>query len=110
MVAYCSSCREDKGRHTLRGSHSSSHDSRGSDGHRGSMFDVFLASHQIDIPCSIGERLYSGNKTGGEAPRGEWTFSIDVKGGEMITLMYSHGEITQWYNKKDNHIDLIDVD
>jgi hypothetical protein len=28
MVAYCSSCREDRGRHTLRGSHSSSHDSR----------------------------------------------------------------------------------
>jgi hypothetical protein len=28
MVAYCSSCREDSGRHTLRGSHSSSHDSR----------------------------------------------------------------------------------
>jgi hypothetical protein len=62
MVAYCSSCRED------RGSHSSSHDSRrrylsntylekrpifeeraqkhnsrGSDGHRGSMFDVFFS-------------------------------------------------------------------
>jgi hypothetical protein len=28
MVAYCSSCIEDRGRHTLRGSHSSSHDSR----------------------------------------------------------------------------------
>jgi hypothetical protein len=28
MVEYCSSCREDRGRHTLRGSHSSSHDSR----------------------------------------------------------------------------------
>jgi hypothetical protein len=28
MVAYCSSCREDRGIHTLRGSHSSSHDSR----------------------------------------------------------------------------------
>jgi hypothetical protein len=28
MVAYCSSCREDRGRHTLRGIHSSSHDSR----------------------------------------------------------------------------------
>jgi hypothetical protein len=65
-VAYCSSCREDRGRHTLRGSHSSSHgsrrrylsntylekrpifeekaqkhNSRGSDGHRGSIFDVF---------------------------------------------------------------------
>jgi hypothetical protein len=28
IVAYCSSCREYRGRHSLRGSHSSSHDSR----------------------------------------------------------------------------------
>ena len=107
MVAYCSSCRED------RGIHSSSHDSRrrylsdtylekrpifeeraqmhnsrGSNGHRGSMFDVFSALHHIDIPCSKGERLYNGNKTGGASPRGEWPFSIDVKGGEIITLMW----------------------
>jgi hypothetical protein len=33
------------------------------------------------------ERLYSSNKTGGAAPRGEWPFAIDVKGGEIITLM-----------------------
>ena len=64
------------------------------------MFDVFSALHQIDIPCLKRERLYSSKRTGGEAPRGEWPFSIDVKGGEIITLMYSHGEITQWYNKK----------
>jgi hypothetical protein len=85
--------------------------SGGADGHRGSMFDVFSTLHQIDIPCSKRERLYKGNKTGGVAPRGEWPFAIDVKGGEIITLMYSHGEITQWYNnkKKDNHIDVIDV-
>jgi hypothetical protein len=85
MVAYCSSCREYRGRHTLRGSHSSSHDSRRrylsdaylekspifeeraqrhnsrrSDGHRGSMFDVYSALHQSDIPCSKGERLFRG--------------------------------------------------
>jgi hypothetical protein len=96
MVAYCSSCKEGRGRHTLRGSHSSSHDSRrrylsyaylenrpifeeraqrhnsrGRDGHKGSMFDVFSALHQIDIPCSKRERLYSGNKIGGAGPRGE---------------------------------------
>jgi hypothetical protein len=96
MVAYCSSCREYRGRYALRGSHSSSHDSRRrylsdaylekrpifeeraqkhnlrrSDGHRGSMFDVFSALRQIDIPCSKRERLYNGNKTGGAAPRGE---------------------------------------
>jgi hypothetical protein len=94
MVEYCSSSREDRGRHTLRGSHSSSHDSRRrylsdtylekrpifeertqrhnsrrSNGHRGSMFDVFLALHLIDIPCSKGERLYSGNKRGGATPK-----------------------------------------
>jgi hypothetical protein len=85
MVAYCSSCREDRGRHTLRGSHSSSHDSRRrylsdaylekspifeereqrhnsrrSDGHKGSMFDVFSALHQNDIPYKKGERLFIG--------------------------------------------------
>jgi hypothetical protein len=51
------------------------------------MRNVFSSLHQIDIPCSKGERLFSGNKTGGEAPRGEWPFAIDVKGGEIITLM-----------------------
>jgi hypothetical protein len=70
MVAYRSSSREDRGRHTLRGSNSSSHDSRRrylsitylekrpifeerahkhnsrrSDGHSGSMFDLFLGLH-----------------------------------------------------------------
>jgi hypothetical protein len=85
MVAYCSYCKEYRGIHTLRGSHSSSHHSRrrylsntylekrpifeeraqrhnskGSNGHRGSMFDVFLALHQSDIPCSKGETLFKG--------------------------------------------------
>jgi hypothetical protein len=88
VVAYCSYCREDRGRHTHRGSHSSSHDSRrrylsdakintwkkspilgeraqrhssrGSDGHRGSMSDISSALHQSDIPCSKGERLFRG--------------------------------------------------
>jgi hypothetical protein len=112
MVAYCSSCREDRGRHTLRGSHSSSHDSRsrylsdayleknpifeeraqrhnsrGGNGHRGSIRNAFSTLYQIDIPCSKGDRLFSNNKTGGATPRGEWPFSIDVKGGEIITLM-----------------------
>jgi hypothetical protein len=112
MVAFCSSCKEDRQRHTLRGIHSSSHDSRrrylsdtylekrpifeereqghnsmGSNGHRGSMFNVFSALHHIDIPCSKGERLFSGNKTRRATPRGELPFSIDVKGGEIITLM-----------------------
>jgi hypothetical protein len=85
MVAYCSSCREDRGRHTLRGSHSPSHDSRrrylsdaylekstileeraqehnfrGRNGHRGSMFNVSSTLLQSDIPCSKGERLFKG--------------------------------------------------
>jgi hypothetical protein len=53
----------------------------------GSMFDVFSALHQIDIPYTKGERLYNSNKTGGATPREEWPFAIDVKGGEIITLM-----------------------
>jgi hypothetical protein len=87
MVAYCSSCRADRGRHTLRGSNSSSHDfrrrylsntylekrpifeeraqkhnSRGSDGHRGSMFNVFSALRQIDIPCFVRKTGPRSNK------------------------------------------------
>jgi hypothetical protein len=71
------------GRHTHRGIQTSSHDSRrrylsdaylekspileeraqehnfrGSNGHRGSMFDVSLALHQSDIHFSKGERLF----------------------------------------------------
>jgi hypothetical protein len=51
----------------------------------------------IEGSCSKGERLLSENKIGGAAPRrvqargvaprGEWSFSIDVKGGEIVTLM-----------------------
>ena len=100
MVAYCSSCKEDRQRHTLRGIHYSSHDSRrrylsntyiekrpifgervqrhnsrGSDGHRGSMFDVFSALHQSDIPFSKGERLFRRRSKAlgqGEQPQGKF--------------------------------------
>jgi hypothetical protein len=97
MVAYCSSCREDRGRHTLRGSRSSSHDSRRrylsdaylekspiievrthrhnarrSDGHRGSMIDVFLALHQSDI-----------TQAGGASPRRVQAREATL-GGELI--------------------------
>jgi hypothetical protein len=37
------------------------HNSRKSDGHRGSMFDVSSLLHQSDIPCSKGERLFRGS-------------------------------------------------
>jgi hypothetical protein len=30
---------------------------------------------------------YQRNSDRGAAPRGEWPFAIDVKGGEIITLM-----------------------
>jgi hypothetical protein len=89
--------REDRGRHTHRGSHSSSHDSRrrylsdaylekspifeerakrhdsrGSDGHRGSIRNISSTLHQIDIPCSKGERLFRGRSTRqGEQPQEE---------------------------------------
>jgi hypothetical protein len=76
------------------------HNSRGSDGHRGSMSDVSSTLHQSDIPCSKGERLFRGRSKAfrqGEQPQGEFNrgrspkerrpFSIDVKGGEIVTLM-----------------------
>jgi hypothetical protein len=120
MVAYCSSCREDSGSHSS--SHGSrrrylsdaylekspifeerahSHNSRRSDGHRGSMFDVYSKLHKSDIPMfkkgKIIQRKIKGIQIGGAAPRrvqargeapsGEWPFDIDVKGGEIITLM-----------------------
>jgi hypothetical protein len=59
MVAHCSSCREDRGIHTLK-KEAHRHNSRGSDGHRGSMSDVSSTFHQSDIPCSKGERLFRG--------------------------------------------------
>jgi hypothetical protein len=89
---------EDSGRHTHRGINSSSHDSRrrclldeylekspifeeraqrynsrGSDGHRGSMSNVSSALHQSDIPCSKWERLFIGRSKAfrqGEHPQG----------------------------------------
>jgi hypothetical protein len=62
---------------------------------------VSSALHQSDIPYSKGERLFRGRSKAfraggasprrvqarGAAPRGEWPFSIDVKGGEIVTLM-----------------------
>jgi hypothetical protein len=100
MVEYCSYCREDRGIHTLRGSHSSSHDSRrrylsdvylekspileeraqdhnfkGSNGHRGSMFDVSPTLHQSDIPYSKGDILFRGKSNAfrqEENPQGEF--------------------------------------
>jgi hypothetical protein len=51
------------------------HNSRGSDGHRGSMFDVSSALYQSYIPCSKGERLFRGSSKAfkkGEQPQGEF--------------------------------------
>jgi hypothetical protein len=105
-------CREDRGRHTHRGSHSSSHDSRkrdlsdvklntwkkcpilgeraqihgsrGSDGHMGSMSNIYFTLHQSDIPCSKGERLIRGRPKAlrqGEKPQGEnYPFPLMSKG------------------------------
>jgi hypothetical protein len=67
----------------------------------GVMSNVFSSLHHIHIPCSKGERLFhrkiKGIQIGGAAPRrvqargaslrGEWPFDIDVKGGDIITLM-----------------------
>jgi hypothetical protein len=67
------------------------HNSRGNNGHRGSMNDVSSTLHQSDIPCSkrgdIIQRKIKVIQVGGATLRGEWPFAIDVKGGDMVTLM-----------------------
>jgi hypothetical protein len=50
------------------------HNSKGSDGQRGSMSDVSSTLHQSDIPCSKGERLFRGISKAfrqGEQPQGD---------------------------------------
>ena len=59
MVSYCSSCREDRGRHTLRGSHSSSHDSR-----RRYLLDAYLEKRPI-----FEERSHRHNSRGSDGHR-----------------------------------------
>jgi hypothetical protein len=65
------------------------------------MSDISSALHQSDIPCSkrgeIIQRKIKGIKKGGAsprrvqagraAPRRKLPFAIDVKGGEIVTLM-----------------------
>jgi hypothetical protein len=60
MVAYCSSCREYRGRHTLRGSHSSSHDSR-----RRYLSNTYLEKRPI-----FEERAQKHNSRGSNGHRG----------------------------------------
>jgi hypothetical protein len=33
------------------------------------------------------QRKIKGTQIGGADPRGKWPFAIDVKGGEIVTLM-----------------------
>jgi hypothetical protein len=65
------------------------------------MSDISSTLHHSDIPCSKGERLFRGISKAfrqgekpqgefrqGEKPQGEnYPFSIDFKGGEIVTLM-----------------------
>jgi hypothetical protein len=48
------------GKSPIFGEREQRHNSRGSDGHRGSMRKVYSSLHQSDIPCSKGERLFRG--------------------------------------------------
>jgi hypothetical protein len=99
MVAYCSSCREDRGRHTHRGSYSSSHDWL--QRHDSRRRDDWNPCHQHYIRVislvkggeihSDGESWGAASKTvhsQGEQPQRDIPFSIDVKGGEIVTLMW----------------------
>jgi hypothetical protein len=93
VVAYCSYCREYKGRHTHRGIHSSSHNSRRRDlsdaktntwkmipilgerakrhssrgiyGHRGSICYISLELQQSNIPYSKGILLRGNQRNSG---------------------------------------------
>jgi hypothetical protein len=62
MVEYCSSCSEERGIHTLRGSHSSSHDSR-----RRYLSDAYLEK----IPI-FEERTQRHNSKRSDGHRGEY--------------------------------------
>jgi hypothetical protein len=104
VVAYCSSCREDRGRHTHRGSYSSSHDwlqqhdSRRRDDwnpcHQHCIRVISLVQRGRDYSEEAQRHPDRGRATprrvqeGGATPRRELPFSIDVKGGEIVTLMW----------------------
>jgi hypothetical protein len=44
----------------MLGERAQRHVSKGNDGHRGSMSDMYSTLHQSDIPCSKGEILFRG--------------------------------------------------
>jgi hypothetical protein len=114
MVAYCSSCREYRGRHTLRGIHSSSHDSRrrylkkehkriipGGEMVTGGVCSMYLQHYIRVISLLQKGRYYSEevqrnsdrgsspkeSSSKGSSPKMRISLCIDVKGGELITLM-----------------------
>jgi hypothetical protein len=70
MIAYSSSCREDRGRHTLRWIHSSSHDSR-----RRYLSNTYLEKRPIfeeraqNKRGEIIQKKFKGIQTGGAASR-----------------------------------------
>jgi hypothetical protein len=133
VVAYCF-CREDRGRHTHRGIHSSSHGSRRrylSDAylvkspilkeitqrHNSRVIDVSSALHQSEIPCSKGEILFKGISKAfrqGEKPQGEIVAAF--RQGEQPQGEFKQGEQPQEENDplslmlkgRDSHIDVID--
>jgi hypothetical protein len=69
------------------------HNSRGSNGHRGSMSDVSSTLHQSDIPCSKGERLFRGrSKAFRQGEQGEFKQGEQPQGENDPFPLMSKGE------------------
>jgi hypothetical protein len=69
--------------------------SKGSDGHRGSMRDMYSTLHQSDIPCSKGDRLFIGSSKEsrqGEHPQGEFRKGENPQGENYPFPLMSKGE------------------
>jgi hypothetical protein len=80
---------------SILGEREQRHSSRGSDGHKGSMRDIFSALNQSDIPCSKGEILFRGRSKAlrqGEQPQGELRRGDKSQGDKYPFPLMSKGE------------------
>jgi hypothetical protein len=79
----------------ILGERAQRHGSRGSDGQKGGMSDMFSAVHQSDVPCSKGERLFKGRSKEfrqGEQPQGEFRQGEQTQGENDPLSLMSKGE------------------
>jgi hypothetical protein len=79
----------------ILGERAQMHGSRGSDGHTRSMSYIYSSLHQSDIPCSKGERLFTGRSKAfrqGEKPQGEFKKGERPQGEKGPFPLTSKGE------------------